>query len=165
MSLTKKEKVVLAIYPNALGLGYALFESTQALIYQQLIRVRPMCNGKCKSILKKLMRDLKPDVVILEDTTCTSSRKRGRVMRLLKFITKQAKLRNMVLFKYSRNQIREVFSVYKAQTKYAIACQIAEWFPKLKSKLPRPWKLGDAEGHNQGMFDAVSLGLTHYYLR
>ena len=65
----------------------------------------------------------------------------------------------------SREHIQNVFEQFGKTTKYGIAVAIVEWFPKLKPQLPRPWKLGHSEQHHQGMFDAISLGITHYYLR
>ncbi len=163
---TKQEpkRVVLALFPNALGLGYALFESQQELIYQQTMRIRPMSNTKSKQIILKLLDSFKPDVVILENTTCKSSRKRERIIKLIEYITEECKTQNIKIHHYSRKQIREVFSVFNAFTKQEIAKHIITMYPKLKPKLPKPWSLGNAESHNQGLFDAVSLGVTHYYV-
>ncbi|MCT4664672.1 MAG: hypothetical protein N4A45_05510 [Flavobacteriales bacterium] len=163
-SSLQRKRIVLAFFPNALGIGYAFFENPQALIYQGIIRVRPICNIKCKKVIKKLIEDLQPHIIVVEDVWVKGARKRARIRKLIASIRREALKNNLKVFAYSRKNIREVFSNFEAFTKYEIAKQIAKWFPKLQHKMPKPQKLGDSEAHNQGLFDAVSLGLTHYYL-
>jgi hypothetical protein len=65
---------------------------------------------------------------------------------------------------YSRIEIKEVFSNFNAQTKFEIAYVIARWLPQSNNKLPHYRKAWMAESYWQGMFDAMSLVLTKYYL-
>ncbi len=163
--MKKGEKIVCALFPNALGVGYAIFENPKKLLYQQLVRIRPMCSRKSKAFIEKLIDELQPDVVILEDPSAKNSRKRERVTKLIQDIVLACNSKDINVYQYSREHIQNVFEQFGKTTKYGIAVSISEWFPKLKSQLPRPWKLGHSEQHHQGMFDAISLGMTHYYLR
>ena len=159
------EKIVCALFPNALGVGYAIFNNPKELVHQQLVRVRPMCSRKSKAFIEKLMNELKPDLVVLENPNAEKSRKRERVTKLINDIVLTCESKDINVYQYSREHIKNVFEQFGKTTKYGIAVIISEWFPKLKPQLPRPWKLGHSEQHHQGMFDAISLAMTHYYLR
>ena len=65
---------------------------------------------------------------------------------------------------YSHEQIQFVFEQFKARTKHEIASIITEWLPQFKSKMPpirKPWM---CEDYHMGMFDALALAITHFYL-
>jgi len=49
-------------------------------------------------------------------------------------------------------------------TKYEISKVIAENIPRLKQKLMPKRKAYESEKYTAGVFDAVSLGITYYYL-
>ena len=66
--------------------------------------------------------------------------------------------------KYSRANIRYVFSSFNAHTKYEIACVIAENIKTMEYKLMKPRKTSESEKYMAGAFDAVSLGITHFYM-
>ena len=88
----------------------------------------------------------------------------SRVKQLLKDIAKSAERKEIPVQSYSREQIKDVFSTFNVSTKYAIAQKLIEWFPELEDNVPKirqPWK---SEDYYMGLFDALSLGLTHLYL-
>ena len=105
-----------------------------------------------------------PDVVLVEDTADPSSRRCSRVRKLIQSILKESQKRKIQASKYSRSTIRGVFAQFNAQTKYMIAKKIVEWLPALQARLPperKPWM---SEDYRMGIFDAVALALTFYYL-
>lgn len=53
---------------------------------------------------------------------------------------------------------------FGAKNKYEISKKIAEAYPQLNSKLPEKRKAWETENYYQGIFDAMALILTHYYL-
>jgi hypothetical protein len=50
------------------------------------------------------------------------------------------------------------------KTKYEIARTIVKWLPQFKHQMPRFRKPWMAEDYNMGMFDALSLAITHFYV-
>ena len=90
--------------------------------------------------------------------------KSNRVKKLIKKIIEYASNRDIVVRQYSRVQIRSAFEDFSAVSKYEIAVQIAKFFPHLNKVLsPKP-KCYLPQNHYQGMFDAMSLVLSHHFL-
>lgn len=52
--MKKGEKIVCALFPNALGVGYAIFNNPKELLHHQLVRVRPMCFSQEQSHYRKI---------------------------------------------------------------------------------------------------------------
>ena len=60
--------------------------------------------------------------------------------------------------------IKGVFVNFKAETKLQIVKKLASWFPSLEKFMfpePKKWM---GEHYYTGVFDAASLGITHFYL-
>ncbi len=159
MTSNKEVKRVLACYPNTLGFGFAFMESAVSLKSYQTVVIRPICN---KRILKRIAEYIDfyaPDIVFLEN----GSRKSKRVQKLIALIQKYTAQKNLKVYSYSREQIRFVFSQFEARTKYQISLVIADHITDLKKHIRPKRKIFQAEPHTMGIFDAVSLGICHYY--
>lgn len=155
--------ITLALYPNSKGMGYACFEHPQHLIDHGVKHVRPMDS---KQLLKRLIALLdyyKPVLVILRDYELNDKRQGRRTQLFLSRVCKLAEDLNIKVYQYSRTDIKEVFALLGAQTKYEIAHKVVEAFPELRHKLPKPRSLWDAEDPVMGLFDAMALALTHSY--
>lgn len=159
-----KDKFVLAIYPNALGFGFAFMENAITVKDYQIVTTRPKCN----KILMKRIADYidyyEPDIVVLEDYHGKQSRKSERVKKLIDIIKKLAYRKQIKTLIYSRSHIKMVFAGFKARTKYEISRAICENIPELKKLMKPKRRIWEAESYSQGIFDAVSLGITHYFL-
>ena len=53
---------------------------------------------------------------------------------------------------------------YGVYTKHYIARVIAKQFPELEHRVPPPRKIWRAEDPRMHIFDATSLGMTHYFI-
>jgi len=159
-----KEKFVLAIYPNALGFGFAFMENALTLKDYQIVTARPMSNASLMKRISDYIDYYEPDIVIVEDYKGKQSKKSKRVTKLIISISEYAQRKNIKTIFYSREQIKFVFSEFKAKTKYEISKSITENIPELKKLLKSKRKLWEAEPYSQGIFDAVSLAITHYFL-
>ena len=73
-------------------------------------------------------------------------------------------IKNIKTTMYAREHIKFVFNGFKAKTKYEISKAITENIPELKKLIKPKRKIWEAESYSQGIFDAVSLGITHYFL-
>lgn len=159
-----KEKFVLAIYPNALGFGFAFMENALTLKDYQIVTARPMSNNTLMSRICDYIDYYEPDIVVVEDYKGKQSKKSKRVTKLIISISEYAQSKNIKTVFYSREQIKFVFSEFNAKTKYEISKTITENIPELKKLLKPKRKLWEAEPYSQGVFDAVSLAITHYFL-
>jgi len=160
--------VILALYPNARGFGYACIErattnKAQKLLNSGTVNVRPMGNEKALKFVRKFTEYFKPEIVILRDYHKLT--KRGeRIQALLKDIAKIAEELNVPFYRYTREQIRFTFEQYGATTKYQISQKIIEAFPELATHSPRIRKVYENEDYRMGRFDAIALATTHEYL-
>jgi hypothetical protein len=159
-----KTNIVIGFYPNAKGFGYAIFRNATNPILCGMVTVSPMSNKESLVKMEKLIQHFNPSTIVIQKIGNKYSYKSKRVSLLLNklsFIYTQQKTQ---VSSYSRIEIKEVFSNFNAQTKFEIAHVIARWLPQYKNKLPHYRKAWMAESYNQGMFDAMSLVLTFYYL-
>ena len=167
-------KVTIALYPNAKGFGFAVVEHPVLFLDYGIATVRPINNASILKRVKRLIEFYKPKTVIVPDPKGKYSNKSLRVKKLLNNIVEHVtSLDNLEVlednegiecFHYSREDVRNVFEQFKATNKYEIAMKIIDWFSELETREPRyrrPWM---AEDYNMGMFDAISLILTHRYL-
>lgn len=162
--MNTKETIVLALYPNALGFGYAIIKSPRDPLECGVVKVSPISNRKCMDRIKKFIDYYEPILIIVQDLQGKSSSKSRRVKSLLDRITSYAVIQRLRVARYSREQIRFVFAEFDAQSKYAIAKTICKWLPQFEHQMPefrKPWM---AEDYHMGMFDALSLALTHFYM-
>ena len=158
--------ISLAIYPNALGFGYAVVHGQLEPIDCGVQRLLPISNAACVKRFRTLLVKFRPSAVVLQQLEGKGSFKSLRVKRLLTQLEAEAEKKGVKVFHYSREQIQYVFSKFDLEsvTKADIALTIAEYLPIFKHQLPSKRKLWMAEGYHQGMFDALSLLFTHFYL-
>lgn len=165
-SKKRNTNVVIALFVHSRGFALAVFENALTVLnaYNVVIHKYPIQN---KSVLKKIKEKIDfylPDVVILEDPKGFGSRKSKRITKLISLIEKYANTSNLNVIKYSRNNIRFVFNTFGATSKYEIAKVITENIQNLPITLPCKRKSHEPEHYCMNIFDAISLGVTHYYL-
>lgn len=156
---------VMAVYPNTIGFGYAVV-SGEVLkpIDAGVVRITPVSNVECIDRITQLIERHGVSVLVVQGLSGKHSRKADRTEELLEGINLLAVTRGIRVYKYSREQVRFVFSHFKARSKQEIAEQIVEAMPQYRFRLPskrRPWQ---AEHYNMGMFDALSLVLTYDWM-
>lgn len=156
---------VLALFPNHLGVGYALFDSPKNLIDYGIGYIQPVNSKKSLERVKKYVAFYKPDVVIVREIAEQRVKKNKRTFKLIKKICDQARSENLQVITYTRTQIKEVFEQFEASSKYHISKKIIAWFPHLEGLQFPKRKRWMNENHNTGVFDAIALGITHFYLR
>lgn len=158
------KKIVFGIYPNAIGFGFVYMDGPRKIIDYGVVRISPISNGKILAKIKKSFEYLRPAVVIVQDPDGNASRTGSRVKKLISIIEEFAKKENLLLFKLSRDQIREVFIQFGGTTKYEIAQILLSEFKELESKAPGKRTLWMSENRNMAIFDATSLVVAWYYL-
>jgi DNA polymerase elongation subunit (family B) len=155
----------LSIYPNARGFGYCVTTEPCTFLDYGVVTVRPISNEKCLKRISKLIKKYSVDAIITQNLAGKYAYKTKRVKDLHTQIEILAKEKELKLYTYSREQIRFVFKEHGALTKYQIAKLITNWFEEdLRDYAPtyrKPWM---CEDHNMGLYDALSLYLTYWYL-
>ena len=162
--MKKDTVIILALYPNARGLGFACLEGAQNLKDSGVVTLQPICNKKILERVTKFAEFFKPTIIVVKDYNSTYSRHSKRVAELVESITNYADEIKIPVYRYSRQQVRDVFEQFGAKSKYEIANKIVAWFPNLASRAPKIRKPWMDEDYNMGIFDAMALAITHKYL-
>ena len=157
--------VILAIFPNARGFGYSCMEGPQSILDSGIITVRPICNSTSLKKMQRIISYFEPTLIVVDNPDCPIARRSDRVKALINSLITYAQNRNLKVAMYSREQIRYVFSEFQAKTKHEVAQTLVRWFPELKEKAPQERKLWDNESYHMGLFDSLSLAVTHFYLK
>lgn len=144
---------VLGIDPTSRGFAYAFLEGSEYLADWGMVHVLIRTDRNVFLRAEEILNRTLPDLLILEDGRGTRRRERAR--RLIKGIKKIAKRRKLSVRFVSRSRVREVF--HPARTKQEIAEAVAQIFPGLRSRLPRPRKPWTTEDERMSIFDAVSF--------
>ncbi|MFV0571727.1 MAG: hypothetical protein ACK5M1_04740 [Xanthomarina gelatinilytica] len=160
----KRDNVALCLYPNSIGFGYAVLSNALTVLNSQVVQVRPVSNKQAMKRIREIIDYYEPKVVVVEDYNGIGSRKSKRIQRMIDAIARYATKKHLKVHTYSRADIRYVFSSFNAHTKHEIACVIAENVKSMEYKLMKPRKASESEKYMVGAFDAVSLGITHFYM-
>lgn len=157
--------MVLAIFVHARGFSIAIMENALTVInaYNVVIHRYPIRNKDVMKRIKEKIDFYLPEIVILEDAKGYGSKKSKRVKKNITLIENYAQSINLSVRKYSRNDIRFVFNTFNAHSKYEIAKVIAENIKQLPISLPKKRESHEPEHYSINIFDAISLGITHYY--
>ena len=155
---------ILAIYPNQYGFGYAIMNSATELADYGVVRIYPMCNRKTMKRIHGYLDNYNPNVVITRASHNRRSHWSKRTTRIINLIVLEAQKQKRQVFQYNREEIQDVFEQFQAKSKYQICKSLSEMFPELKP-LCFPKRTGQMSEHfYTGLFDAISLAISHYYL-
>lgn len=161
--LEENFETVLTVYPNAKGYAFALMQGPLIILEKKMVGMSPVDNMEVVNDVKKLIREYKPQALIIENEKCKYSRKQERGKQLLRMLSNMARKEACEVFSYTREDIRLVFEIWKAKNKYEIAEVIARNIKSFRILLyPKP-RYPDSQKYITALFDAVSLGITHYY--
>ena len=153
---------ILAIDPTVKGFGYIVMEGLRNPVDWGVGQVRLCKNQRILWRIQRLIEMYQPEAVIIDDSN--QSFRYPRVRKLLKAIEMLAQKHNVTVFKYSRQQVLDVFKNFGKHNKFEISQFVAEWLPQLAPRLPEKRKSYEAESEQYGLFDAAALGMTHFYL-
>ena len=154
---------ILAVDPYDRGFGYAVLEGPDNLIDWGTTAAARRTTARHLSSLKHLIDRFAPDILVTEDGARQGSSRRRETRLLLKRIRRFAKRHQVRVRMYSRAEVEEAFSVVGARNKHQIATMIADWFPELAARLPKPQKPWTGENRSMNVFDAVSFALTFFH--
>lgn len=155
---------VLGIYPNSYGFGFTLMQGALTVIDKGMVKIKPACNTTAMTKIKELIDKYEPERVILEDFQANRLGKSARIKQLIRSILSYLNAKDISASQYSREQIRLVFAIWNANSRYEIAEVIARNIPKLKMLFYDKPKYPKSEVYQSGLFDAVSICICHYYL-
>jgi Holliday junction resolvasome RuvABC endonuclease subunit len=160
--MTHENPVILALYPNSIGVGYACIQIPERLIDYGVATVKPLSNGKLLKRTERFMEYYKPKIILLREVG--ASKRSGRIDKLIDAITTLSGEMNLPVFRYTKQQIKDVFEIFGASTKFEMVEKIVKMLPDLEGSVPKERQWYEKEHYNMTMFNAVSLAITHTYL-
>lgn len=155
---------IISIYPNTRGFAYAVMDSALDLVEMQLISPKKFDNLKILNLIKKVVSVYGPATILLEDCRSKHCRKGAKTKQLIRSVAAWTKKNSLNTQYYSREQIREVFSRWNAQSKYEIAEVLSRNIEKLKPLMFDKPKYPAREPNVEAVFSAVSMGVVSWFL-
>jgi len=163
MTTPKRYELVLAIYLTKRGLGFVLFEGSLSPVdWGSTRRSGDEKSNHCLTLGAKLMRRYQPDVLVLQDTSWTGTRRSPRITDINASMFEVAEGLGIPVCAFSRERVRAAFNHLGSPSKYEIAEAIAKHIPAFERHLPpqrKPWM---SEDSRMGIFDAAALALTFF---
>lgn len=160
--MTGRERgVIIAIAPTSRGFGFAVFGAPARLLDWGVKEARSDKNRVAVRKICRMIRDIKPAVVIIENWVHASCRRSERVRTLLLDISVLASKSGAAAMVYSRQHVRQAFGK-AGKSKDTIAAAIAAQLPALRPWLPPKRRIWESEHHSMAIFEAAALALAHY---
>lgn len=160
--MTNENPVLLALYPNSIGIGYACLQVPERLFDFGVTSVKTRSNGKLLKRAERFMDYYKPKVILIKEKE--TSKNAHRVNQLIEAVVTLSGEKGLPVYRYSRQQIKDVFEVFGASMKFEMVQKIVKMLPDLAYRAPKARKWYEKEDYNMAVFHAVSLAITHTYL-
>lgn len=158
-------KITLSVYPNNRGFGYVVMEGSHILVDYGISNVSPLVNSEILTRVRDIFDIHHPTELLLRDCTPSIAKRSKRMARLTEALVKLGEEKNVPVFRYSREQVKNAFEQFGANTKYEIAQKLAAEFEELKNRAPEPRKPWKDEDYSMGIFDALAIIGTHHFLK
>ncbi len=163
MKPVSRHSLVLGIFPNTGGFGFALFEGPLAPVDWGVIRIRGKeTNRRCIQRIAQLVGQYSLDVLVLQDMAAVGTYRTQRIRNLNDAISVLAETQSVPVVKYSRGRVRKCFEASGAISRYAMAEAIGKHIPMLKRFVPPVRKRWMNENPKIGLFEAAALVLAFY---
>ena len=161
MTRWKRQRFVIAIYPNSRGVAFVVFESARSLIDWGIKTPdQARSNERHLAAITALLELYDPAIVVLQDMSPGGTRRAPRIRALNEMILELANDWDIPVHSYSRAEVLDTFAKHGIRTKAEIAAAIGERVPALRRFVPPPRKPWMSEHAWMGLFDAAALALT-----
>jgi hypothetical protein len=164
MNHTRRYLLALSVHLNTRGFAFVLFESPLAPFDWGTPEVRgTRKHERCLKKITAIIDQYEPEGLVLQDMSDEGTQRVQRIVKLNEAVLALAKSRDLPIFLYSREIVRETFlQQFGVTTKQDIAEIIAKSIPAFERYLPSPRKPWQSEDTRMGLFDAAGMGLVFY---
>jgi hypothetical protein len=159
----RRYELVLSIYPNTRGFAFVLFQSSLSPFDWGVKEVRGRRkHSRCLAKIVTILDRYQPEILVLQDTSPDGTRRVRWVTNLNAAIAELAEGREILRYRYSREDVRGAFGYLGAVNKQIIAEAIAKHIPVFERYVPPPRKPWMSEDARMGLFDAAALALVFF---
>jgi hypothetical protein len=164
MNHARRYLLALSVHLNTRGFAFVLFESPLAPFDWGTPEIRGVRkHERCMEKVAAIIDQYQPEGLVLQDMSNEGTQRAERIVKLNADIIRLAKARDLPVFLYSREIVRDTFfQQHGVRTKQDIAELIAKSVPAFQRYLPSPRKPWESEDARMGLFDAAGLGLVFY---
>lgn len=166
MSRKLPRDLVLGIATSTHGIAFSYFEGPLSPVDWGIKDVRGSNkNSRALANVQKLIKQLQPDVLILEEDASPHAQHLARQRRLRRLIISYATSQAIEVVRFSRSDVLATFSPSGATNRYEVAQLIASQVPAFSFRLPpkrKPWVAAD---RRMPLFDAAGLAITYFAKR
>lgn len=153
-------KRLLSIYPAVRGFGYSVWKNDASpYCYDRYVRRGNKTIKFCIKQLEFLFKFYEPEVIALY----LKKREGKHSKALINAIIKLAEEKQVPISFYEREDIQKAFLEFEVTTKCDIANLIGSWFETKGEKEVRLPKIHHTDYYTVPIYDALALGLTHYW--
>ncbi|MGY4197817.1 hypothetical protein [Bradyrhizobium sp. USDA 4520] len=161
MTNDSRSSLVLSIYVNTRGFAFIVFEGRVSPFDWGIRETRGSRKGTgCLLRITRIIDRYAPDVLVVQDTSDQGTRRARWIRKLNGSIASLAKDRDIPIFAYSRDQVRDAFA--SCPNKQQLAELIAKHIPAFEQYVPPPRKPWMSEDRRMGLFDAAALALVFF---
>ena len=155
-------RFILAVSASPRGFAFVVFAGSDQPFDWGVKEIRGnQKNARCLLAIKKLIRQYRPEAVVIEDTRA-GSRRGPRIRALYRGIADVAGREQVKVVQYTKAQVRAAFAAENVRTRPEIAQAVAARIPAFAPKLPPLRKIWMSEDPRQSLFDAAALGAVFY---
>ena len=86
----KKEQMILSIYPNSIGFGYAVMNNALSVLNSKVVQIKPVSNTLAIKRVREIIDYYEPKIVVIEDYKGIGSRKSKRIQKMIDSIFRYA---------------------------------------------------------------------------
>ena len=169
MTTSRNEQLIpdrtVAIYIHSRGFSYAVMDSPLELIETRLWEIPLKETTRIKRAMQMVIQKHQPSTLIVEDCNSRYSRKGKRAKNLIHSLVLWAKKNSIPCYAYTRDDIRSVFEPWKAKNRHQISEVLVRNIEQLKSYAYEKPSYPNKEKNVAAIFVAVSLSVTHYFLK
>lgn len=151
----KVPRRMMAVDPTFRGFAYVVLEGGE-LVDWGLAQITPVAPRPAARRVLRLLKRWEPELLVLEEPE--GSRRGRRARRIIDELAKLADRQNVAWCMVTRRQVHDAFG--DPPNKHQVALQVAERFPELRHRLPRPRQPWMSEDERMALFDAASFALT-----
>jgi hypothetical protein len=155
MTRLSDNRAILGIDPGPRGVSFVFFENGELVDWGTCGKSRDELE-----VFDRLLKRLRPDVLVLEDTDARQSERRARMRHVLRMMAERAEEARVSVRTASRHTVRRAWRELGMKNKHEVGAALAAMFPEMEVLVPRKRKAWTSEDARAGICDALAV-LVH----
>lgn len=156
--------IVLGFHPTTRGFGWVAFSSPLVIHDWGVCYTRKEKNVRCLRRFERLLAQLGPGALVLEEFDGTKPRRTDRVVMLCRAVVHMGMEQGLEVAVIPHKGIERCFEAVGARTQDEIAAAISRTHPSLLDQVPKRRQHWDQQRPRMSLFCASAAVIAHYQL-